>query len=126
MSSAEKDILVAQKLIEAYKSRVTRLERKERDLLCQLAIKREVIKDTKVEAESALAALVTAEEAIATLQASLEEQKRVTKRYEHWWLTENRSLKVVMENLPLPALKDLRHITSSSQARYAVYCDDSV
>lgn len=124
LSTVETDNLTAKRLIEAYKLRTSRLERRERDLLCQLAVKREAVKDTKVEAERALTELVTMEERTSGLEAALEEYKRKADRYQRWWLTENRSLKVIVEAITASDAEDIKQVIASSQAHYAVYCSE--
>ncbi|KAJ3531093.1 hypothetical protein NMY22_g8296 [Coprinellus aureogranulatus] len=110
-------------LVEALTLRVARLERKERRLLRQLANKTEDIDDAVATAESALTALTIAQGAIADLTIAVNEHNRQAAHYEHWWLAENRCLKVALDALPQAAfdLEDVFDIGSSSYARYSTY-----
>ncbi|KAJ3496996.1 hypothetical protein NMY22_g19745 [Coprinellus aureogranulatus] len=115
------EALAAKEVVEALRSRVRSLETRERRLRRQLAAKKEIIDDTEVVAESAQNELAKARDTISHLEASFKEYKDRSAQYERWWLTDNRSLKVVVDMIPVHDREALQEIMTCSKARYSIY-----
>ncbi|TEB36974.1 hypothetical protein FA13DRAFT_1787260 [Coprinellus micaceus] len=100
VTSARRQLLRAQTEIEELKAHVECLEHSEGRLKRRLAEEKELVKDARVEAEESLAQVARVEEKIDEMGASMDALRRDFNQYRGWWLTENRSLKAVLREVP--------------------------
>jgi predicted methyltransferase len=81
------------------------------------------VKDLRVEVEEAWAEVLRAEDKVDEMTAGMDELRRDFNQYRGWWLTENRSLKLVLRDVPKRKWNaGLQAIASSSYGRYMTYC----
>lgn len=112
----------AQAEVKELEARIERLEHSERRLKSQVAKEKELVKDLRVEVEESRAELVRAEERLGEMEADAAALLREFNQYRGWWLTENRSLKVVLREVPKCKWDaGLKAIASSSEGRYMAY-----
>jgi chromosome segregation ATPase len=123
--ATRQQVLQAQSEIEELLARIEGLEHSKRRLKCQLSKEKELVKDVRVETDHSRAELVRAEEKIDEMEAAMVTLRRDFNQYRGWWLTENRSLEVVLREVPKRKWdKGLRAIASSSRGRFMSYCGD--
>lgn len=84
-----------------------------------MALRGELLKDTKGERDEARTECMKAEEALEERGLQLEAMTREADRYRGWWLTDYYSLKVVLGLVPNK--KDVEVIGAAAHSRFATY-----
>ncbi|TEB30439.1 hypothetical protein FA13DRAFT_1710451 [Coprinellus micaceus] len=101
-ASTRQQLLRAQTEIEELQAQVERMDRSERRLKKRVSEGQELVKDIRVEVEEARAEALRAEGKADEMAAGMEALRRDFNQYRGWWLTENRSLKLVLHDVPKP------------------------
>ena len=104
------------------KGRAERSARVGKRLKTQISREKDALKDARAEVEETRVQLVLAEERLDCMEASMLTLRRDYNRYHGWWLTENHSLKAVLQEVPKRKWDaGLQAIASSSNRRYLSY-----
>ncbi|TEB08722.1 hypothetical protein FA13DRAFT_1806963 [Coprinellus micaceus] len=121
-TTARQQLHSAQTEIDALKADVQRLEHSGQELKNLVSKEKGLAKDAKVEAEGSNAELRRARERLDEMRVSMDALMREFNQYRGWWLTENRSLKVVLREVPKRKWNTgLQAIASSSHSRFMSY-----
>ena len=121
--SGVRELERAKQEVERLKLRIEALERSERRRRKKLADKAESLKDVMTELQGTRTELILAEEKITATDVHLELVKGEFEKYRRWWLTEDHSLKAVLE---LVSSRDnVEEIASASRARFLAYSESS-
>jgi hypothetical protein len=98
------------------------LESSGRELRSLVSREKEIAKDARVEVDESNAELLRAKERLDAMGVSMDALMRDFNRYRGWWLTENRSLKVALREVPKRKWNaGLQAIASSSHSRFMSY-----
>jgi DNA repair exonuclease SbcCD ATPase subunit len=121
-TTAHQQLRSAQTEIDALKADIQRLEHSGQELKNLVSKEKGLAKDAKVEAEGSNAELRRARERLDEMRVSMDALMREFNQYRGWWLTENRSLKVVLREVPKRKWNTgLQAIASSSHSRFMSY-----
>lgn len=121
-ATTAQQLRLAQTEIDALKKDVQCLESSGRELRSLVSREKEIAKDARVEVDESNAELLRAKERLDAMGVSMDALMRDFNRYRGWWLTENRSLKVALREVPKRKWNaGLQAIASSSHSRFMSY-----